>query len=249
MSITLVGSATGEGDSVAGNYDVTLPGGVLAGDIVIVATGFASPNATDEAPGVTTGGYTEEAELYVTDSRAVNLSLNWKIMGSTPDTVVNCIASANIGYAGVSCVQVWRGVNQLTPMDVTMTTATGNNSPTPNSPTITPVTKGAIVLSIGGYIGYSSTLAGGEEDTTVTEPTGYSNVAFESRYGVTAAFHVGIASKAWSGSGAEDPGAWSGITMTNNAANCWAAATIALRPALSLLPVSTISKMQPFLAR
>lgn len=245
MAITFVGSASAEGDSVSGNYDITLPGGILPGDMVIVCTGMGSGGGTDLNAGVTTEGYAEEADLFATDTRAANLSINWKVMGETPDTTVTCIAPTTANQAGVSCCHVWRGVNKLIPMDVAVTTATGNNSPIPNSPAITPVTVGAIVLSLVGFIGRIAT--GGDEDTDATIPTGYENKIFDSRLNSDVGFHAGIASKAWSGSGAEDPGAWSDITITTPAQCAWCAATIALRPALSLPPI--INTMQPFLVR
>jgi hypothetical protein len=95
------------------------------------------------------------------------------------------------------------------------------------------VTQGAVVLTIG---------AGADDaaDFTVLAPSGYSNQVATSTDPAGAggaAIILGMASKAWSGSGAEDPGVWQ--TWTSTASGSFAAATVALRP--SAPAVSTVS--------
>ena len=172
-------------------------------------------------PGVGTAGYAEVADLYQNDTRDANFSVNWKIMGGSPDTAVNCLGSGSASNGAVCVVQVWRNADQTTPLDVVSTTAQLNNSAVPNSPAITPVTSGAIVISAG--LG-----TGAAVDTSVTAPTGYGNQVDISVDPSNAAT-VGIASKAWSGSGAEDPAAWT--TWTTTTSDSWTAVTLALRPA------------------
>lgn len=219
-ALTYVGSAEASGTSA--NYNVDLSGlSLQEGDIIIVATGFVSTANGD--PGVGTAGYTEEADLYQNDTRDANFSINWKIMTSSPDSSVSCNGSGSASNGSVCVVHVWRGVDQGTPMDATVTTAQSNNASNPNSPSINPTTSGAVAISAG--LGTMAAV-----DNAVTAPTGYSNQADISVDPGSAAT-VGIASKAWSGSGAEDPAAWTNFTTTTS--DSWAAVTVALRPAVA----------------
>lgn len=218
-ALTYVGTAEASGNS--GSYNVDLSGlSLQEGDIVVVATGFVG--TANGNPGVGTTGYTEEADLWANDTRDANFSVNWKIMGSTPDTVVSCNGSGSASNGSVCVVHVWRGVDQGTPMDSTVTSTTGTNASNPNSPSITPVTSGTVVISAG--LGTMAAV-----DNAVTAPTGYSNQADISVDPGSAAT-VGIASKAWT-SGAEDPAAWTNFTTTTS--DSWAAITMALRPAVA----------------
>ncbi len=218
-ALTYVGTAENSGNSAA--YNVDLSGlSLQEGDIVVVATGFVRTSNTD--PGVGTAGYTEEADLYQNDTRDANFSINWKIMSSSPDTSVSCNGSGSATLGAVCVVHVWRGVDQGTPMDTAVTSVTGGNASNPNSPSITPTTSGAIVISAG--LGTMAAV-----DNAVTAPTGYSNQADISVDPGSAAT-VGIASKAWT-SGAEDPAAWTNFTTTTS--DSWAAVTVALRPAFA----------------
>lgn len=193
-----------------------------AGDIVIVITGWAS--TANGNPGVTTSGYTEvpgSTDLYSNDTRDANVSANYKVMGASPDTSVTVSGFNNAANGGATVVQVWRGIDQTVPMDATVTTATGGNASSPDSPSITPVTSGAVVLSAGL----------GTDDTTPltkTAPTGYGNAVTTTGTGSTMSVTVGIASKAWS-SGAENPAAWTGGETSTS--DSWGAFSIALRPA------------------
>jgi hypothetical protein len=221
-ALTYVGSAEGSGTSAA--YNVSLTGlSLQQGDLVIVVNGWGSSNVNGD-PGVGTAGYTEVADLYANDTVDANFSVSWKLMGASPDTSVSCNGSSD-AQAGSACeVHVWRGADQLLPLDVTSTSATGVDSALFDSPSITPVTAGAVVLSLG--LSTSNSASG---DTSITAPSGYSNQADINGNGNLRSCQTGIASKAWSGSGAEDPGAWSNITT--NTFNSWAAVTLAIRPA------------------
>ncbi len=240
-ALTYVGGASGSGTGATYNVSLTaLTGGsdnaAQAGDIVIVITGWAS--TVNGNPGVTTAGYTEEpgsTDLYSSDTRDANVSANWKIMGSTPDTSVTVSGFNNAANGGATVVQVWRGEDQDTPMDATVTTASANNQSASSfdSPSISPATSGAFVLSAGL----------GTDDTTPltkTAPSGYSNTVAVTGTGSTMSVTVGIASKAWV-SGAENPAAWSGGETSTS--DSWAAFSIALRPAVA--PTVTTDSITP----
>ena len=202
-----------------GNITLNLGLSIAEGDIAIVVYGWVS--TTDDAPSIVTSGSTTIAELYSNDTVDTNFLAAYKIMGPTPD--------GNVQVAGhganptVAAVHVWRGVNTSTPMDVTATTATGVNTLTPNSPSITPVTPGAIIISLG--VGaYSAGFI-----STINPPSGMSNGVDGFSWNGTIGAVVGIASFAWV-SGAYDPSAWTS-GGGGRSTDSWAAATIALRPA------------------
>lgn len=234
-TLTYVGGAEASGNSA--NYDVSLTGltggsgsAALAGDLVIVATGFVS--TADGNPGVSTSEYTEVADLYRSDTRCANFSVNWKIMGSTPDTSVSCNGSL-LGTNGAVCVvHVWRNANATTPLDVTTTTAVAGNASNPNSPSIIPVTAGALIISTG--LGTMAAV-----DNSVTAPTTPNTFTNQVDISVDPgnAATVGIASYLGWSSGAYDPGAWTNFTTSTS--DSWAAATLAIRPSVTTLGPGT----------
>ena len=225
MALVYVGGAEASGNSAS--FNLSLANLTLQqGDLVIVSTGFVHTSNRD--PGVSTTGFTEVADLYANDTRDANFSVNWKLMGATPDTVVACNGSGTATNGAVAVAHVWRGVDQDSPMDVTATTATGTNSSNPNSPAITPVTAGTIVISTGLGTGSSA-------DASIAAPTGYSNQIDISVDPGNAAT-VGIASKVWV-SGTEDPTAWT--NWNTKTTDSWCAVSLAIRPYVNKSPVAS----------
>lgn len=225
MALTYIGGAEASGNSAAFNISLSALS-LQPGDLVIVSTGFV--HTVDGDPGVTTAGYTEVADLRGNDTRDANLSVNWKIMGAIPDTSIACNGSLSATNGAVGVAHVWRGADQTSPMDVTPTTATGTNSSIPNSPAITPITTGAILIATG--LGTSTAV-----DNSVTAPAGYTNQVDISIDPGSAAT-IGIASKAWV-SGAEDPAAWT--AWTTNTQDSWCAVSLAIRPYINQSPIAT----------
>jgi hypothetical protein len=226
MSITVVGVSSPATATTASSYNVTLPV-AQQNDLVVVAYGIS--NAADAALGINTAGYTEIANLYANDDHDTNLAVAYKIMGATPDSLINVTGPSSTSRGGGAVAIVLRGVNTSTPIDVTTTTATGVNSFTPDPPTITPVTAGAMVLAIGAA---SGTLA----DSVGTAPSGYENQVAASIAGIVDSFLVALAAKLWSGSGAEDPGQFTNYALGTASAGSWAGVTVAIRPAVSSVP-------------
>ena len=243
--LAFVGKASNSGTGATYTISLTsLQGGIsssaAAGDLVIVVTGWSS--AANGDPGVNDAGYTEVADLHSSDTRDANLSVNWKTMGPTPDTSVTARGFNNTANGGATVVQVWRNAASTTPMDVTVTTASANNqsAANPNSPSITPVTTGAYVLTAGLGTGDSAPGAG-----FTTVPSGYGNATTTPGIGSTMSAIAVIASKAWT-SGAEDPAAWGG--GETSASDSWAAATIAIKPATTFLGNDTDPGVNPTIA-
>lgn len=215
MAISFVDSAVHSVVNTA-SFDVTLPT-TLEDDIVLVCVSGVRLGYQDL--GVSTSGYTEVADIYANSTFDTMLSINWKRMGATPDSIVTvngCYGSA--GYGTSVVVYVLRGVDTTTALDVTTTTATGTSGGVPDAPSITPVSSGALVVAVG---------AGPPNDAAITAPSGYSNSIFKAgtaSYGNTCA----VASKLWAG-GAEDPAVWTDWTVPS-ASYSWCAATLAFKP-------------------
>jgi hypothetical protein len=227
--IILVGTTTAAGSSVDYAMSLTaLKGGVdtrpRTGDIVIVVTSFSSTSNQD--PGVTTAGYTEVADLYDDDTNDTNTSVNYKVMIPGPDTTVTCKSSKSTTFGATCLAMVFRGEDQANPLDVTTVTAVGGGGGEDiNCPSITTVTPNALVLCTGGAAGANVPAAG------ASWPTNYGQIASSTIDPAgTASFSAGtfrqIAAPA-----AEDPAAFA-LDMGTAAQNSWAAATMALRPAL-----------------
>ncbi len=222
--LVFVGGASGTNTTGAAfNVSLTgLTGGIgstaAEGDIVIVVNSLASSvNSTN--PGVSTSGYTEEQDLQSgVISIWSHLSVSWKIMGSTPDTLVGINAGVNL-FGNSAAVHVWRGANQTTPFDVAETTATGSSTSRANPPSITPSTSGAVIIACGGGIA-----ATGVSYTS----SDLSNFVAALANATIADSEVGIGSYAWT-SGAFDPAQFT--AGGTGATDHWCAVTLALRPA------------------
>lgn len=205
MNVSLTALTGGIGTSAA------------ADDIVIVVLSTGS-TANRSIGIISTQGYTEEQELYSNNTIDTNLSVSWKIMGSTPDSTLTTTASGSNSDAISVTVQVWRGVDSLTPFDTAETTNTGTATAQPTPPAILPVTLGAIVIATGA--GASTT---GAVYTTATLSNFLTKTQVDDNDSMT-----GMGSFAWS-SGTYTPAQFGG--GTTDAGDSWAAVTLVLRPA------------------
>ena len=224
MAITLVGNVTNTFVNSGLTLSLTgLTGGSgsapIAGDLVVIISG--APETADTNVSITTTGYTNQ-ELYADDTRDANGVFAYKIMGGTPDTTVAIPATSASTVRGSVVARVYRGVDQTTPIDVAVTTATGANGDRANSPSITPVTAGAKILALGFATNPASTSG------TATGPANMADFITVVGSGSGRSSIAGMASQDWT-SGAFDPAAWT--ATTNNANDSWVAFTVALRPA------------------
>lgn len=230
MAIAFVGGTTAtKAGATSGNTTIALNSGltggsrasVQAGDLVIAV--FATGAAADRTLAITDGttGYTLiGSELYANGTTYdTNLRVAYKFMGSTPDTSTTFGPTGNAQDAGAMCVYVFSGVDSGTPLDVAATTATGTGTGRPNGASILPTTTGAYVVVAGG--GAAGT--GAVYTQSGTELSGFKSATSVD----TNDAMMGIGYFAWT-SGTFDPVVWTG--GTTNAADSWAAVTVALRP-------------------
>jgi hypothetical protein len=225
--ITFVGSNSGSrAGSTGTTFDVSLTaltGGsdtaAQEGDIVIVVVGTGS--LANYAIGVTTAGYAEIAELYQAGLYGItgaDLSVSWKVMGSTPDATVTIGPSGATSDAIAAVVHVWRGVDPSSPFDVTGVSASGDGIGRPNPGAITPVTTGAVVLACGSA-SYADVVP-----FTSSDLGNFVSLTQSDSHTVA----VGLGSVEWT-SGAFDPVQFGG--GSTGSASAWAAYTMALKPA------------------
>lgn len=213
-----VGARSGSAVDLTG-----LTGGVAsspsANDLVIVYAAQASVGAQP----ITITGYTEVFSLHSNDITDTNLTVGYKFMGSTPDTVASLTTDGTVGGVDNAVgflVQVWRNVDAITPMDVSATSATGIDSVLCDPPSIAPITFGSVIVS--GGAGAHRFGSGTFSSSDLTD--------FRSAVGVdTYDLTIGGGYKQWTG-GAFNPAAFT-FSGTDATTYSWAAATLALRPA------------------
>lgn len=223
--IQLVGQKTATITATAAtNVSLTdLTGGLAsapaAGDVVLVAVALAR-NADRDLVAAT--GYTEVNEVYVSGTTYnTNLMLAYKVMGSTPDTLVTISGNDNTGSSTAVAIKVFRGVDAVV-LDVAQVTTTAGQTTRPNPGSITPVTSGALIVAAGGGASHTSQAGGVYTTSDMDEMV----TAYIADTGLNTS--VGMAQKAWTG-GAFDAAAWGGGVNATGASA--AAITIALRPA------------------
>jgi hypothetical protein len=216
MAISYVGSNTATAPNQS-SITIPMPAGLQENDVVIVC---ADTGGGNQDRNIVVTGWTGIADLYANDSIDVNFGVAYKVMGATPDTDVTVSITAGTGqWSGITLA--FRGVDTTTPLDATSTTATGTNSLDANPPSITTVTNGCEIIVVAGV---SDGAIG-----TYTYPSGYSDgidVPGSSSNNRSLAAH-----KSQATAGAEDPGVFS--NSSSSVDDCWAAVTIALRPAAS----------------
>jgi hypothetical protein len=217
MAISVVGTAQAEDDCAAETALVlTLPAS-LENDVAFIV----AARTDNRALATSSSGWTET--LYNTlGASGLNVGVWRKRMGASPDANFTLSApTAGSGFGrGAVCV-VLRGVDTTTMEDAAHTVAGDAANADPNGASITTVTNGAYVWSVG-----IKNSTNGTAEATVTEPTGYSDKVTAPATAVTLALTAAGAGKIIAVAGAEDPGAWT----TWDAGFNWAAVTMAARP-------------------
>lgn len=243
MAITFVGSYVGTHAAITAqtvNFsnlrdEANATPTLQEGDLVLVAVENASTVDRTQAQ-LTPSGYTAlHTDNYQNDSNDSNFLVSRKFMGSTPDTSV-AIPASNATTAGVAyAIYVFRGVNQVEPMDATPVPTGNINTGVANASAIVPVTQGAWIVVFGG-----AAVAAG---AVFTNPAGMSTTTnhFRSATITTTTNDANIGGAiytAWT-SGSYDPAAFGGSTSTNTGS--WSAVTLALRPVVTHANTGTLT--------
>jgi len=226
MPLAYVGGnvATGTGTGNISCSLTALTGGIdtaaRTGDLVVFVNSTTNANVSHTV-GAITAGYTPLGSWYQAGTTyGLNANVSVKVMGATPDATAIGYGSQSGIYEGNVIVHVWRNEDTGTQPDVAITQASGNGTGVPNPPSCTPLTTGAVVVAIGCSPGTG---------ISVTAPSGYGNLkGYAGALGAVG--HTSyFASKAWSGTGSEDPGTFGGFPTA--ATISWIGATLVIRPA------------------
>jgi hypothetical protein len=209
MAISFIEAKSGSANN-GGDVTVNFTN-AQSGDFVLVVGGFedAGSNA-----GVSTAGYTELVELGLVNSTIIS----YKFI--TSDTGLTGLGTTQGSDGAAYVALVFRGVHTSNPIDNSYASGTGTGEP--NSPSLTTLTDGAVVVS-GFVLNESRTISGS------VGPSGYDTV--DGNYLVNTSdtnnVTVGATWKTISPAGAENPGPWnlSGIPSADVRS-----ITVALRP-------------------
>lgn len=110
--------------SAVGTTSVSLTGlSLVQNDIVILLTGYSDNSAI--VPGPTTSGYTQAALLTSIDPK---IYVGYKVMGSTPDTVVD-VTPARDSRGTNTIAYAWRNIDTTTPLLTSAVTSTSSGVP------------------------------------------------------------------------------------------------------------------------
>lgn len=225
MAIQYVGGQAGNraGANSTLTVNFALTGGLAAvpaaGDLVIVTcvVGSAARNAAQAVSGYTALGQLNSAAA----TNDTSMDVSYKFMGGTPDTSVVLPSTGNVADGQAYAIEVWRGVDPVTPLDVAAVSATGSGTGRPDPPAITPVSQGAQIIICGG----GAAATGANYVAPANYTTGFlTSFGADTTDGIVG---MGFRATTWT-SGAENPAVFTG--GTTNAADSWCAYTIALRP-------------------
>lgn len=227
MAISYVGGK-GAGAAGQGGGSISLTTGLtggsggapIEGDLVVVTVSVGTAARAPTIAISTPSGYTPLTPQRTTATTYdTNVQTCYKVMGSTPDTAVTIPPSGNNADGIAYTIQVFRGVDPTTAMDVSPTYATGSGANSnPNPAAITPATAGAWIVCCGG----------GAAATGAVYTAGYLTNLLTYNGPDTNDGTVGSGYYTGWTSGSYDPAAFGGGNA--NAANSWGATTLALRP-------------------
>jgi hypothetical protein len=225
MAISFV-AAVGISAISGANATLTIPGSPIAGDLVVVSYAIGDNDGVDFNMAMVTAGYTEVADLHSEHTQDCDLGVYWKVMPATPDTTAEVDGLGGTDAAVAAVCMVFRGVDNVTPMDVTPTTVTGTSSADADPPSIdhnnpagvwTVIAAGsAHTLTTGSYT-FGASYSTNKVDQW-SDDTG-SDVTVGMGYSITPA-------------DPEDPAALN-HSGTDGTAYSWCACTMALRPAVA----------------
>jgi hypothetical protein len=161
-----------------------------------------------------------DSEKYQNSTNDNNFRVAYKFMGATPDASTRFKGlGQSSNNTSIMNVYVFSGVDRTTPIDVTPTSS-GGSSILVNPAAITPVTKDATVVSVGGC-GHSRGAVTHTASGLTNFVTASANSLFDCSLGIG---HI----PNWS-SGAVDPAAWTFGAADNNQYT-YSCITFALRP-------------------
>lgn len=228
MAITIEGTPThANGDGT--DFTVAVPSvgvTIAAGDYIVVFAAHAE--AEDNTWGVPTGmdgEWLSELQVGQTPPSVPGMQVFYELC-SGGESGTRSSAGTFAGAWNVIAFVV-RGVDGTTPLDVTVTTIQSTSTGDPDPPSITPANDDCAIMALG-LKDHASTTG----QTVTTWPTGYTDLQEEEDTATTTGLTMAIAINILTG-GASTPQNPSAYVMSL-AADEWAAASIALRPGVTV---------------
>ncbi len=225
MAITVEGTPTiASGDSTT--FSVAVPSAgvtIAAGDYIVVVAAHAE--AEDNAWGVPSGmdgEWLSELQVGLVPPSVPGVQVFYELCSGGESGTRSSVGTF-AGAWDVICF-VLRGADGTTPLDVTVTTVQSSTTGQPDPPSITPTNDDCAIIAVGLKDHADTT-----PQTVSTWPTGYTDLQEESDTATTTGQTVAVAINILTGGGssAQNPSAY----VMSGAADEWAAATLAIRPA------------------
>lgn len=210
MAITQVGNIVAGAAKNGADITLTFTTVPAAGDVVYIVGGYFNRNAAGSYGPAS--GYTQ---------LSIDLSANpgfgsWRKVLTGADTTVVGQGGGNAADTSAYACVVLRGVDNTTPEDVTVQTATGSST-NPDAPAITPTNNDCAII-----IGAGSNVSDATPGTVTNYTLGNANQSDTNAYTVA----IGLRILSGGGGASEDPPAWNAWTTST-----WRTVTIAARPA------------------
>ena len=219
--ITFVNEVSGVIQGATTTTDVTLPASLAEGDVLVFMTAadydFVSTEPTDPIDlDISRDGW---FNLFASEDTSVDGYIYGLVCGASPPTTVRVRGAASFTPDAPYVCQAWRGVDARVFDARSGSDYTTGSSASPNPPSVTTVTDGALVIAFAMM---------DDDDTTVSVwPTGYTN-QIEKGTGNTGTSNqatIAMSSKIVTTAGSEDPSAY-----TFNSSDAWSTCSIALIP-------------------
>lgn len=200
------------------------------GDLIVVGLAIGSQenvglSASSIRNQAGTVNYTAPTSaIYANDSFDASLLVGYAFAGATPDSSVTIQPGAFAHVAYTMMIEVWRGVDPTTPLDVSVVTSSGTNTGLPDPGAITPADTRSKILcfAVGASTDASTpaalTATGFSSYDTVQQQGGTNRASTSTLWG-----HLD-----WSSPGVDLPLFGGGSNTTSDS---WAAMMLALRPA------------------
>ncbi len=227
-SLPAVGANNGGNVTLTFSNFVNAAGGAYAlveGDIVIAA--YASSGTADAAMSTSSSGWTELTEHYSDGTIDTNIAVYGKQMTASPDTSIVLVGPGGASNGTMGVAHVIKGA---TLTDIATALAAGTATSVPNPGAITPGFSGSFIAVIG-----AGAAAAGATFTN-TDLNATTNHWRTGNHAETNDIAIGFGWKEDWTSGSFDPAVWGGGNV--NAANSWAAITVAIKPAPTPTTVS-----------
>lgn len=241
MAISFIGSASQGAAGNAASLVVTLPGSMLADDLIIVA-GAVGDTANNGLAAPSTGGYTRigAATIYSNDVNDTNLDLYYKFHNGT-DTDITFTPVGGANGANAAVCMVFRGVALVAdggPFDTAVSTTSGISTSNADPPSHNWSGTSGVWTVIAASTGHT-----GGSGATFTFPANYTTNAVQRAHDDTIDILVGMGYRT-NPADPEDPAAFSAATIGTAADNAWAAVTMSLKEALPAVPFHIRSAVQ-----